>query len=443
MIVPRSKLLWWVAWAGLPLGLLGAIAPALTPVALAGALLFLLVVAIDALRAYAGLAGVSVELQPIVRLSKDREGRVDVRIKNAQQNARRLQVGLALPAPFQSPQEIMAVQLPAGSECSRIAWPCTATRRGNYRLDRVHLEGVSPMGLWAARESPAAASELRVYPNLFGERKQLAALFLNRGMFGLHARRQVGKGRDFEKLREYVPGDSFDDIHWKATARRARPITKIYQIEKTQEVYVIVDSSRLSARAPDGAQAETALERFVTSALVLGLAAEHQGDLFGLLTFSDGVDSFVRAKNGKAHYQACRDTLYTLHPSEVAADFDEVASFIRQRLRRRALLIFLTSLDDPILAESFTRNMEMLCRQHLILVNVLRPRDAVPLFSKADVAQTSDIYRHLSGHLQWQKFQELQRVLQRRGIKLSLVDNEKLSFEMVSQYVEIKQRQLI
>ena len=91
-------------------------------------------------------------------------------------------------------------------------------------------------------------SEIRVYPNLLSERKSLAALFLNRGAFGVHAQRQVGKGRDFEKFREYVPGDDYDEIHWKATARRGKPITKVFQIEKTQEVYVIVDASRLSAR---------------------------------------------------------------------------------------------------------------------------------------------------------------------------------------------------
>ena len=54
--------------------------------------------------------------------------------------------------------------------------------------------------------------EIRVYPNLMAERKSLAALFLHRGAFGLHAQRQVGKGRDFEKLRDYIPGDGYDEI---------------------------------------------------------------------------------------------------------------------------------------------------------------------------------------------------------------------------------------
>jgi len=303
--------------------------------------------------------------------------------------------------------------------------------------------------------------EVRVYPNLLTERKQLAALFLNRGTFGLHAQRQVGKGRDFEKLREYVPGDGYDEIHWKATARRGHPVTKVFQIERTQEVYVVIDASRLSARTvevggdrsqPAGVrrtdstaelQPATALERFLTAALILGQAAEKQGDLFGLITFADQVQTFLRAKNGKAHYSACRDAIYTLEAQHTSPDFDEISAFIRTRLRRRALLFFLTSLDDPVLAESFVRNMSLLAGQHLVLVNMIKPPGAAPLFSRPDVEGIDDLYRHLGGHLQWHGLRELEKVLQRRGVRFSLLENERLASELVSQYVGVKQRQLL
>src|SRR5205814_1210550 len=130
-----------------------------------------------------------------------------------------------------------------------------------------------------------------------------------------------------------------DDIHWKATARRGHPITKVFQLERTQEIYVIIDASRLSAKEqpapggePESSGAQPLLERFITSGLVLGLAAEQQGDLFGLLTFTDKVETFVRARNGKAHFSACRDALYTLQPQTVTPDYDEVATFLRLRL---------------------------------------------------------------------------------------------------------------
>jgi uncharacterized protein (DUF58 family) len=297
-----------------------------------------------------------------------------------------------------------------------------------------------------------------VYPNLLSERRDLAALFLHRNAAGLHAQRQIGKGREFEKLREYSPGDSFDEIHWKATARRGRPITKVFQIERTQEVYVVIDASRLSGReaephlsakgspqlSPTAAQRSgTTLERFITAALVLGLAAEQQGDLFGLLTFNNKVVNFVRARNGKAHYSSCRDTLYLLQSQVVTPDFDEVCTFIRLRLRRRALLVFLTSLDDPVVTESFVRNLELIRRQHLVLVNMLQPPGVAPVFSNPDVASVDDLYERLGGHLQWKNLRELEKVLQRRGVRFSLLKNERLSADLVSQYLNVKRRQAL
>ena len=49
----------------------------------------------------------------------------------------------------------------------------------------------------------------------------------------------------------------------------------------------------------------------------------------------------------------------------------------------------------------------------------------------------------LGGHLHWQKLRELQKVLQRRGVQFSLLNNERLSAELVSQYLSVKQRQLL
>ena len=445
MIVPSSRLLFWVAAIVLPFALLAAVAPASVLAALLLIAIFFLVVIVDALGGLKSLHGIGVELPAVARMSKDREAKLELRIRNERQLPKILRVALAWPREIQPAEEIVETALPAGSEWSRLALTCTPNTRGRFKLAAAFVESSSPFGFWAARKTISIQSELRVYPNLLTERKNLAALFLNRGTFGLHAQRQIGKGRDFEKLREYVPGDGYDEIHWKATARRGKPITKVFQVEKTQEVYVIVDASRLSARksGTDSANENSVLERFVTSALVLGLAAEQQGDLFGLLTFTDKVENFVRAKNGQSHYSACRDALYTLQPKIVTPDFDELCTFIRLRLRRRALLVFLTALDDPALAESFVRNIELIRRQHIVLVNMVPPPGVQPLFAGADVAQTDDLYRQLGGHLQWQHLRELQKVLQRRGVRFSLLENERLGAELVAQYMAVKQRQLL
>jgi uncharacterized protein (DUF58 family) len=273
---------------------------------------------------------------------------------------------------------------------------------------------------------------------------------------GIHAQRQIGKGRDFEQLREYLPGDSFEDIHWKTTAKRGEPITKIYQIERTQQIYVIIDASRLSARSPEvngrpvksdgqipAGNLTTMLQRFIAAALIMALAAERQGDLFGLLAFDDKVRSYLKAKTGKAHYNVCRDALYTLQPRSVSPDFAELFTFIGTKIRRRALLVFLTHLDDPILADSFTQYMDLISRRHVVLVNMFKPAGAKPLFSSASVSSVNEIYSALGGHMLWRRLRETQKVLQRHGVGFNMLNNETLCSDLVSQYLTLKRRQIL
>jgi hypothetical protein len=87
--------------------------------------------------------------------------------------------------------------------------------------------------------------------------------------------------------------------------------------------------------------------------------------------------------------------------------------------------------------------MDLLCRQHLVMVNMINPRGADPLFSRVNVQTADDLYDELRGHLQWHNLRELQKVLQRRGIDFALLDNERLSADLVSQYISVKQRQLL
>jgi uncharacterized protein (DUF58 family) len=443
VIVPRGKLLFWVGAVLLPFALLAAVAPDAAPTSVVFVTVLGVVAIADALGAGRSLAGIGIELPPVIRMSKDREARVEMRIRNERPRKRLVRIALDLPREIHAVNEEQDIILPAGSAWARVGWTCTPITRGNYGIDSLYVEGISYLGFWSVRKVFAVKSEIRVYPNLLTERKNLAALFLKRGAVGLHVQRQVGKGRDFEKLREYVSGDSFDEIHWKATARRARPITKVFQIERTQEIYVVIDASRLSARYTAANSGMPVLERLVTCALVVGLAAEQQGDLFGLLTFTDKVDTFMRARTGKAHYTACRDALYTLQPRIVTPDFDELCTFIRLRLRRRALIIFLTSLDDPALAESFVRNVDLIRRQHLVMVNMIRQPGTTLMFTNPDLESVDDLYEQIGGHLRWQKLRQLEKTLQRRGVRFSLIENERLSADVVSQYLGIKQRQLI
>ena len=105
--------------------------------------------------------------------------------------------------------------------------------------------------------------------------------------------------------------------------------------------------------------------------------------------------------------------------------------------------MLLTNLDDPVGSESFVRNMDLLSRQRLVLVNMLRPANADALFSNPDVTSIDELYQRLGGHILWHDLRELERVLHHRGVQVALLENEMLSVQLVSQYLNVKRRQLL
>jgi len=451
MIAPRSILIWLTGAVLVPAALVSAGDPSMG-LLLVVAIIVAAVAAGDAVAVGDRLTGIEIQLPLVTRLSKGVEGQIALQVLNRTDRQMRLRVAIATDRRIGCTEIDRWVDLPARGGAV-VEFDCLPSVRGRYDLRRCCIGMVSPLGLWLRRKTLSCDSEIRVHPDMMSERKRVSAVFLNRGGMGAHIQRQVGRGREFDNLREYVAGDGYDEIHWKATAKRARPITKVFRLERTQEVNVIIDASRLSARVPELPDrttadiedpiASTMLERFVTAAMILGMAADRQGDRFGVMSFSDRVDNFVRARTGQVHYRACRDALYALQPKMVAPDFSELFAFIRMRLRRRALLVFLTSLDDPIVAENFAHCLPLIARQHLVVVNMIRPWGVGRLFCGNEPSSVDDIYRNLGGHLRLGRLEELQKDLQHTGARFNLVDNENLCPKLVSQYINLKHRQLL
>jgi uncharacterized protein (DUF58 family) len=439
MISPRTPLLFLTAFIFVPAIAVFFAVPSLVGVSALTLLAFVLFVSLDAAFLQSDFSAIRILVWDVVRLSKGRDGKIGIKLVNDSVRDVRFRIGFPFPTEIGAARNEFDVDL-ARARAETLSILCQPQQRGRFLLEKCYAQAATRLRLWNVRRALPIQCELRVYPDLLSERRNITALFLRRGMFGFRQHRQVGKGREFEKLREYIAGDSIEDVHWKATAKRGQPVTKVFQIERTQEVYVVVDSSRLSRRWSGGMPM---LERFVNCALILCLAAAKQSDLFGLITFSDKVQKFVRAKNGKAHYDVCRDALYTLQPQIVTPDFEDLFTFLRSRLRRRALLVFLTALDDPALAASFTEHVDLLTRQHFVLVNMIQSPEAQPLFADPNVPDLDEIYRRLGGQLVWGQLQEIGKRLQRLGAEFSLVDADKFAVEAVNRYIRIKQRQLI
>lgn len=465
-LAPHLPLLWAALVGGVPAATAFVYSHGPGRAAAGAVLLLLLGVSLaDLLLSRSRLDGLEVELPGLLRCTKGRELSVPLTIANRGGALRWVRYGIEIPPDFRAEGGIVGRLAGVAPGTRRVVlYPLVPLRRGRFFFEAVHVETRSFLGLWLVRRHHAPVAEVRVYPDLRAERRRLSGVFLMRGNDGSHIVRQVGKGRDFEQLRDYQPGDDYVDVDWKATARRRNPVTRTYQIERTQEVYVVVDHSRLSAReirvpvagAPEGDWlyredsqggehlVTTQLEKFLHCSLLLASVAERQGDLFGFISFADKEDRFIRAKNGKGHYNLVRDALYTLEPKPVAPDFEQLMVALRRRLTRRALLVLLVDLSDPLTAEHFHQALPLVNRQHLVLVNMVRPEAAHPLFSpKRPPGTTGAVYESLAGHFQWQELRETANRLRHLGVELGLPDHEELCAETVARYLDVKRRQLL
>lgn len=354
-------------------------------------------------------------------------------------------LGVPFPPPLEAKNDEQRFSLQPDKRTYKTTWSFSSPSRGLYQVENIFWQIQSRLGLWLIRSKSPVDLSIRIHPDLRREKKALANLFMNRGAAGLKLQKTIGQGRDYDQIRDYQEGDSLLDIHWKASAKRNSLMAKTYQVERTQDVYVLIDHSRLSARKiqTDADEFEdNVLERFIAAANVLALAATRQGDLIGTAAFARYPTNFIRSGSGPAQLKAIQNSIFNLQPENVSPDFDELLTFCRLRIRRRALLIILTDFSDPAVYESFYQKIDLISRRHLVLVNMITMAGVQPLFD-AHAEKDEDIYQQLAGHLIWKDLNDYRRLLARKRVSLQLLKSENLAVEMVNQYLNIKQRQLI
>jgi uncharacterized protein (DUF58 family) len=432
MIVPAVRLLWLAALVCLPAAAAAGLFPALAGLGSWALALCAAAALADAIAGARRIDMLEVRTPASVRLTKDTPAVIPLAIENRMRRPASIRIGVRMPDGIDAAETVRKIVAPAGH--STVDWTCTGVQRGDHLLGEVHLETPSPMGFWMIRHRYAAECKLRVYPSL--RDRETAELFQRTSTAGMRMRRQIGKGREFDNLRQYAFGDGIEDVHWKATARRGYPVVKQYRVEHAQEVYAVVDASRLSAR-------EGILEGYINAALHLALVAERQGDRFGLVTFSDRTHTLVRARSGVQHFRHCREAIYNLQARRVSPDFGELFSSLQLHLRRRSLLVLFTSLDDALLAETFEREVGIIARRHLVLVNVTQTRGMQPLFTGEPPEDLAAVYAGLAGQMQWNRMRRLALALGNRGVKLTVLEPDRIKTQVAAGYLEVKRRQAL
>src|SRR5882762_9842793 len=326
-------------------------------------------------------------------------------------------------------------------------------RRGVWPGPRVGIEQRSRFGTWRLRRWFDLPEALRIEADLRSGRREMLRSPVYRALVASRQTPWTGHGRDFERLREYQPGDNYSEIAWKSTARRGAPVTRLFQWEQKQEVYFVVDQSRASAVALDPATAiesnapqararRRLLYLAVETALVGATVALELGDEFGLVTFAEEPKSWVRAGSGQSEFHQFRDRLLHIEPLPTTADYETLFSEIRVRLRRRAYLLLLADLTERSVSDSLRRGVGLVRSSHVLLMTSILPARARPAFSPGEELHTDqDVYAALAGEKETQRLGALTRQLRQLNVQLRYIPAEMFLRKAVEGYLESKREQ--
>ena len=381
---------------------------------------------------------VSVARDPLPALSVGHAGEVTYRWTNLPGRRARLEVREVRPDILGGLQPPRAVRIPARS-VGRETVPVVPVRRGRERgaSGGFVIDSMGPLGLGRHRMRVPLPWEVVVYPPLVSVRLRASvAEALRRREPGMKAVRRLGEGRLFESLREWVPGDDLRHIDWKATARRAKVITRQYEAERRQQVLLVLDTGRLMTADVGGV---ARLDFAVQAALELAYAAAQHDDNVGIMTFADGVQHFVAPERGRAGVRGVMDVLAEVQPKLVEPDYPGAFRYLAARNRKRALTVLFTDVIDRFASDALVANVATLRPRHLPLAVTLRN----PELDAAGMQRpetTRDAFRKAAAEELLHAREEALGHMRRAGVLVIDVTPERAAQAVVSKYLDLKRR---
>ena len=282
--------------------------------------------------------------------------------------------GSTPPRADQVPQEPRHELDLAPGAATRIDTDLTPTRRGDRRPDFVTVRSIGPFGLAGRQVSQEVPWRLRVLPP-FHSRKHLPSRLMQlRETDGRSPVLVRGQGSEFDSLREYVIGDDVRSIDWRATARRNDVVVRTWRPERDRHVVIVLDTSRTSAgRVGDEPKLDSAMD----AALLLTAVATRAGDRVDLLAYDDDLRTAVAGALPGRTLALFSDAMAVMEPALVELDGAGLSRHLLNRVRRRSLIVLLTSLDTASINEGLLPELRQLTRKHtVILASVADPRIA-------------------------------------------------------------------
>lgn len=327
-----------------------------------------------------------------------------------------------------------------GGESERVEYEVLPRERGDAAMGVTVVRYEGPWGLAARWATIPLSQTVRVYPNLREAQQQ--ALFLVRSKQTAMERRRSrerGTGRDFESLRDYQDGDDPRDICWSATARRAKLVTKRYQPERSQVIWILVDAGRLLRGRVAG---HSKLDYGVNSALALAQVAMLSGDRVGLLAYGRRAQQRVAPGRGGLHLRAMVEALAAVRGETVEADHTAAASEVLSVQKRRALIVWMTEVAETAGLPEVIESSQRMSPRHVVFLALTRHPELAALAASRPENQP-DMYRVMAAQQTLERREELLHGLRQRGVFTLEQPPGELSAAVVDRYLSVKARNML
>lgn len=375
------------------------------------------------------------------RFSNGDDNPVSIRIESNYPFAIRTEVIDEVPHVFQRRDILFKASLHKQGEAT-ITYQLRPTERGVYGFGRVRIFVSTVLGLVQRRFTCCEPQDVKVYPSYMMLRQyELLAMSNNLTEMGIKRIRRIGNNTDFEQIKDYVVGDDYRTINWRATARRHQLMVNVYQEERSQPVYSVIDKGRMMQQS---FQEMTLLDYAINAALVLSYVAVNKQDKAGLVTFSDQFGSFVQASRQQGQMQTLQEALYAEHTQFGETDYSALLAGLARHVRQRSLLILYTSFTSMAAMRRQLQYLRQLAIHHRLLVVFFEDEELQEYIQyKSQIStlksqNTESVYQHVIA----EKFSYEQRLivqtLRQYGIQSLLTTPRKLSVDVINKYLEMK-----
>lgn len=403
-----------------------------------GLVVFLLVLLFDVWLLYR-TKGIRASRQCAERFSNGDDNKVSLRVESRYPFSVSLSVIDETPVIFQQRDIDFRLSL-APDEGKTIEYTLRPTRRGEYAFGYIRVFASTWMGLVARRFTCGDPVTVKVYPSfLMLHRYELLAMSDNLTEMGIKRIRRAGHQTEFEQIKEYVKGDDYRTINWKASARRHQLMVNVYQDERSQQIYSVIDKGRVMQQAFQGM---TLLDYAINASLVLSYVAMRKDDKAGLVTFNEHFDTFVPASRKAGQMQAMLESLYKQATTFGETDFSALCVHLGKHVNKHSFLVVYTNFASITAMNRQLPYLQQLARQHRVLVVFFEDTDLKEYIARpAD--STEAYYRHVIA----EKFAFEKRLivstLKQHGIYSLLTTPGNLSIDVINKYLEMKSRQLL